>query len=127
MKRHQKKKMNMKTRILLATIGAAALTAITLNATAGDVQFSPRAAGNQINHVSGITNDPNLVNTTGIVIVSPRAQGNQAKTVASTANDVNPTIACASNMKGSPKTIQACVEHPGRMPGCNPVTIAPLK
>ena len=117
----------MKTRILLATIGAAALTAITINVSAGEAYLTPRAAGNQTKHVSGIANDPNLVDTTGIVVISPRALGKQATTVASVANDVNPAVACASNMNGSPKTIQACVEHPGTMPGCNPVTVAPLK
>jgi hypothetical protein len=109
------------------TISAAALAAITINVNASDALLSPRAAGNQIKHVSGIANDPNLVNTTGIVVISPRAQGNQATTVASVANDVNPAVACARNMNGSPKAIQACVEHPGTMPGCNPVTVAPLK
>jgi hypothetical protein len=117
----------MKTRILLTTIGAAALAAITLNANASDALLSPRAAGNQIKHVSGIANDPNLVNTTGIVVISPRTQGNQTTTVASVANDVNPAVACARNMNGTPRAIQACVEHPATMPGCNLVAVAPLK
>ena len=117
----------MKTRNLLLTIGAVGLTAITLNVSASDAYLSPRAAGNQIKHFAGTYNDPNLVDTTGIVVVSPRAAGNQTKTVASVANDVNPTMACARNMNGNPKAIQACVEHPGTMPGCNPVTVAPLK
>ena len=117
----------MKTRILLATIGAAALTAITLNANAGDVLLSPRAAGNQIKHFAGRYNDPNLVDTTGIVIVSPRAAGNQTATVAGTNTETTPAMVCANNMTGSPKAIQACVEHPGTMPGCNLVTVAPLK
>lgn len=117
----------MKIRNLLLTIGAATLAAITLNVNASDALLTPRAAGNQIKHVSGIANDQNLVNTTGIVVISPRALGNQTTTVASVANDVNPTMACTRNMKGSPKAVQACVEHPGTMPGCNAVTVAPLK
>ena|ERR1017187_8959147 len=116
----------MKIRTLLATISAAALAAITINVNASDALLSPRAAGNQIKQVSVIANGPNLVNTTGIVVVSPRAVGNQTTTVASVPNDVNPTIACLG-MAGSPKAIQACAEHPGTMPGCNPVTVAPLK
>lgn len=128
MKRHpNKKKVNMNTRILLATIGAAALAVITYNANAGDVLLSPRAAGNQINRVAGRYNDPNLVDTTGIVVVSPRASGNQARSVAGRNTEVTPAMACASNMSGSPKAIQACAEHPGTMPGCNTVAIAPLK
>ena len=117
----------MKTRILLATIGAAALAAITFNANASDAFLSPRAAGNQVKHFAGTYNDPNLVDTTGIVIVSPRAAGNQTTAVAGTNTEVTPAAACAKNMNGSPKTIQACAEHPGSMPGCNTVTIAPLK
>lgn len=126
-RRPNKKKVNMKARILLATLSAAALTAITLNATAGDVYLSPRAAGNQVKHVSGVANDPNLINTADILVVTPRTAGNQAKTVAGTDNDVNPAIACARNMAGSPKAIQACTEHPATMPGCNAMTVAPLK
>ena len=117
----------MKTRILLTIIGAAALAAITLNANASDALLTPRAAGNQLKHVSGIANDPNLVNTTGIVIVSPRAASNQTTTVAGINTEMTPAMACARTMAGSPKTIQACVEHPATMPGCNLVAIAPLK
>lgn len=121
------KKANMKTRILLTTIAAAALAAITLNANASDPLLTPRDAGNQIKHVTGIANDPNLVNTTGIAVISPRALGNQTKSVASAANEVTPAKECVINMSGSPKTVQACAEHPGTMPGCNPVAIASLK
>jgi hypothetical protein len=128
MKRHpNKKKVNMKARILLTTIGVAALAAITININASDALLSPRAQGNQIKVAPAVAADRNLVAENQGATVSPRAQGNQTKTVASVANDVNPTMACARNMKGSPKAIQACVEHPGTMPGCNPVTVAPLK
>ena len=115
----------MKTRNLLITLGAAAFAAITINATASDALLSPRAAGNQIQHVSGTANDVNLVNTTGIT-VSPRAAGNQIVAVAGQSNDVNPAIACAKNMTASPKAIQACLES-GTMSGCTTVAVAPLK
>ena len=115
----------MKTRNLLITIGAAAFAAITINATASDALLSPRAAGNQIKHVSGTANDVNLVNTTGIT-VSPRAAGNQIATVAGVNNDVNYAVACAKTMTASPKAIQACIES-GTMAGCKTVAVAPLK
>jgi len=118
----------MKTRILLlTTIGAAALAAITINVSAGEAYLTPRAAGNQIKHVSGIANDPNLVNTTGIVAVSPRAAGNQTASAFSMKTETTPTMACAKNMAGSPKTIQACVEHPATMPGCCSAPVASVK
>lgn len=115
----------MKTRNLLITLGAAAFAAITINATASDAYLSPRATGNQIQHVSGTANNVNLANTTGTT-VSPRAAGNQIKTVAGQSNEVNPAIACAANMNGTPRAIQTCVEHT-TMPGCNTMTVAPLK
>lgn len=49
----------MKTRILLTTLGVAALTAITFNANGA--LLSPRAMGNQINTIAGPANGPNLV------------------------------------------------------------------
>ena len=68
----------MKTRNLLLTIGAVALTAITINATASDALLSPRAAGNQIKHVSGTNNDVNPVNTTGITAFTVTARWSQS-------------------------------------------------
>ena len=100
------------------TIGVAALAAITINVNASDALLSPRAAGNQIKAAPAATADGNLVAANQNSTVSPRALGNQTTTVASVANDVNPAVACASNMKGSPKAIQACVEHPTAMSGC---------
>src|ERR1039457_5231320 len=111
----------MKTRKLLITLGAAAFAAITINATASDTLLSPRAIGSQIQHVSGTANDVNLVNTTGTT-VAPRAAGNQIAKVAGTSTEVNPAIACAANMNGSPRAIQACVEHT-TMPGCNTAAV----
>ena len=109
----------MKTRNLLLTTGAAALTAITFNVTAADALLTPRAAGNQIKTVAGFNNDVNLVNTTGVT-VSPRALGNQIKTVAGTNNDVNPATLCAKNMAGNPKAVAECASHT-TMPGCTRV------
>lgn len=117
----------MKTRNLLIIIGVATLATITLNVTAADALLSPRAAGNQIKTVAGTYNDPNLVNLTGIVTLSPRAAANEIKTVAGTSTDVNPALVCAKTMAGSPKTIQACADHPGTMPACNSVNVATLK
>jgi hypothetical protein len=115
----------MKTRNLLITLGAAAFAAITINATASNALLSPRAAGSQIQQVSGTTGAANLV-TPSTATISPRAAGNQIVTVAGTSNEVNPAVACAKNMNGTPKTIQACVAHT-TMPGCNPVTVASSK
>jgi hypothetical protein len=105
---------NMKTRILLVTIGAAALAAITLNVNASDVLLSPRAAGNQIKTAPDVTAAQPAFTTQA---VSPRALGNQAKTVASLANDVNPVMEC-HKMIASPKAIQACAANPTGMSGC---------
>jgi len=115
MKRWPKlKKQKMKTRILLATIGAAALTAITLNVNGGTTLLTPRAAGNQIKAAPGVTAAQPAFTTQ---VVSPRALGNQAKTVASVANDVNPVMEC-HKMIASPKAIQACAANPAGMSGC---------
>ena len=117
----------MKTRNLLITIGVATLATITINAFADNgALLSPRAAGNQIKHVAGTNNDPNLVNTTGIVLLSPRAAGNQPATAAGTSAEVTPASVCAKTMTGSPKAIQACIES-GTMSACKPVSVAPLK
>jgi hypothetical protein len=112
----------MRTRNLFLTIGAVALTAITINATANDALLSPRAAGNQIRHVSGTNNDGNLVNTTGITL-SPRAAANQTVTVAGTSNESNPATFCSQNMTASPKAIQTCIDS-GTVSGCGMMTAA---
>jgi len=116
----------MKTKILL-TLGAVALTAITFNTNAYDITLSPRATANQIKHVSGTNNDPNLLlaNNNGVAL-SPRAAANQIQTVPTVANDVNPALACRKMMTASPKAVAACEANPA-MPGCNTVAIAPLK
>jgi len=126
MKHRQKNERKMKTRILLTTIGAAALTAITFNLNADTGLLSPRAAGNQIKYVASNANDPALVALAQGLAISPRASGNQIATTADTNGDVNPALACAKTMNGSPKIVQACVTQT-TMPGCNTVTVAPLK
>ena len=116
----------MKTRILLTTLGVAALTAITFN-TNGAL-LSPRAMGNQIKIVSGTANDPDLVAVDQGLALPPRATGNEIATTAGTNSSLNPTLACR-NMTASPKAIQACIES-GTMSGCNTATVAtvaPLK
>jgi hypothetical protein len=115
----------MKTRNLLLILGAAAFAAITINATASNALLSPRAAGNQIQQVSGTANDVNTV-AANTATASPRAAGNQIKTVASTSNDVNSGLACAKNMTTSPKAVQACIES-GTMSGCKAMTVASAK
>lgn len=124
-RRPNRKKDNMKARFLLLTIGAAMAT-VTFSASASDALLSPRAAGNQIKQVSGLVNDSTFAGTTAIA-VAPRVAGNQIAKVSGTNSEVTPAAACARNMSGSPKTLQACTEHPGAMPGCNAVTVAPLK
>jgi hypothetical protein len=120
-----KQKEKMKTRNLLITIGAAALTAITFNAYSADALLSPRAAGNQIKHVSGTGNDVNTV-AANTSTLTPRAAGNQLKTVPGTASNVNPAIACAANMNGTPKAVAECSSHT-TMPGCKPMAVATAK
>jgi hypothetical protein len=119
-----KQKEKMKTRNLLITIGAAALTAITFNAYSADALLSPRAAGNQIKHVSGTSNGATAVAATSLL--SPRAAGNQLKTVPGTTSNVNPAIACAANMNGTPKAVAECSSHT-TMPGCKPMAVATAK
>src|ERR1019366_3816601 len=106
----------MKTRNLLITLGAAAFAAITLNASASDALLSPRAAGNQIQQISGTTGTANLVSPSTATI-SPRAAGNQIATVAGQSNDVNPAVACAKNMNGTPRSVAECTSHT-TMPAC---------
>jgi hypothetical protein len=104
----------MKIRILLTTIGAAALAAITINVNAGTTLLSPRDAGNQIKVASSVTA---AQPAPAAQSVSPRALGNQTTTATSAANDVNPVMEC-HKMIASPKAIQACADHPTAMSGC---------
>ena len=110
---------------LLLTIGVVALTAMTINATAGDALLSPRAAQTQIKSGDVNGNDVNLVQA-ATSTVSPRATSNQIKTVTGTDSSANPALACAKAMNGAPRQIQACVEH-ATMPNCRSVTVATMK
>ncbi len=107
----------MKTLLIL---GAAAITAITLNVNASDTLLSPRAIGNQINHTTGINSDANLVSVDHYAVtVAPRATGNQIAKTTETSSDVNPATQCSRNMVASPKAIQACAASPSAaMPCC---------
>jgi hypothetical protein len=97
--RPNKKKVNMKIRILLTTIGAAALAAITLNVNASDTLLSPRAAGNQIKVVPGIAAaQPAQPATADQAVLSPRAAASQVATVTGTETV---TVKCSAT--GSPK------------------------
>jgi hypothetical protein len=115
----------MKTRNILLSIGVATLTAITINASAGDMALSPRAAANQITTVSGIT--VAQAAPASAIALSPRASANQSTTVTGVANDRNPALECRNTMTGSPKAVEACASNPA-MPGCKTtVAVAPLK
>jgi hypothetical protein len=116
----------MKTNLLM-TIGAAALAAITFNATASSALLSPRALGNQIKILSGVANDSNLVAADQGLAIAPRAAGNQSTKVAGTSTEVTPASVCVKSMAGSPKAIQACTDQPGKMPVCNSTSVAVLK
>jgi hypothetical protein len=75
----------MKIRILLMTIGVAALAAITHNVNASDTLLTPRAAGNQIIVAPGTSDaQPAVVTQTA----TPRAAGNQTVTVNGTESAV---------------------------------------
>jgi len=116
----------MKIKMLL-TLGAVALTAITFNANAYDIALSPRAAANQIKHVSGVNNDANLVKANTAAALSPRAAANQLSIISGTNNDPNVATACRNVMTGSsPKAIAACEANPA-MPGCNTVAVTSTK
>ena len=104
---------------LIVTLSAAALTAITFNIHADTGLLSPRATGNQIKHVSGIANDPDLVAVEQGHVAAPRTAGNSTVTVAGTAKEITPAMTCSRNITASPKAIQACATSPAAaMPCC---------
>ena len=96
------------------TLGAVAMTAITLNAVAAEPLLSPRAVTVQHKTVAGLNADVNLINTAGIT-VAPRAI-DRVPTVTGANNEVNPVAGCRG-MTASPKLIAECAATPG-MPGC---------
>jgi hypothetical protein len=120
----QRKKLNMKTKVLLL---GAVVTAFAFTSFAAEPLLSPRAKDNQIKIVKSSVETPTItiayVDSTP-ALLSPRAQANQIKVVKGLDNDFNPYLACRNTMTGSPKAVAACSENPA-MPGC--VTVAPLK
>lgn len=119
----------MKTKTLILTIGAVALTAITFNASATEPLLSPRAAGNVIKHVATPADAPTVTvvyNDSNPAFLSPRARGNEIRTVKGVDNDVNPALMCQKTMIGSPKAVAECSSHT-TMPGCKPASVAVLK
>ncbi len=112
------------TKVLLL---GAVVTAFAFTSFAAEPLLSPRAAGNQIKHVSSSVDTPTITVAyvdSGSALLSPRAAGNQIKVVAGTNNDINPALVCLRTMSGSPKAKAECASH-STMPGC--VTVAPLK
>lgn len=104
----------MKTRILLATIGAAALAAITINASAYDIALSPRAAANQIKTVPSVTADqPTQPAPADQATLSPRTAASQIVTVKGTE-----TVVVKCSATGSPKYL-ATVGNAARTTCCN--------
>jgi hypothetical protein len=98
--------------------------AFTFSALAGEVSISPRAAAN----FPATRNVADAAVTTityagSATLLSPRAQANQTKVIQNAVVDSASTLACVKTMSGSPKTIQACNEHPATMPGCNAMSM----
>ena len=114
------------TKVLLL---GAVVTAFAFTSFATEPLLSPRAAGNQIKHVSSAVETPTITITyvdTKPALLSPRAAGNQAKIVKGTNNEVNPALACQKTMVGSPKAVAECSSHT-TMPGCKSMSVALLK
>ena len=102
----------MKSKLFLL---GAAVVAFTFNTFAADALLSPRAAGNQIQVVPGIS--AGRPGSTGASFVAPRAGDSQIKSVAGVLYDANPSLACRNNMNGTPKAVGECTSH-STMPGC---------
>ena len=82
------------TKVLLL---GAVVTAFAFTSFAAEPLLSPRAAGNQIKHVSSSVDTPMITVAyvdSGSALLSPRAAGNQIKVVAGTNNDINPALVC---------------------------------
>ena len=112
----------MNTKVLLL---GAVVAAFTVSTYAAEPLLTPRAAGNQINHVSTAAETP----TTTIMYVdskpallAPRAASNQAKVVKGANIEANMAMDCAKNMGGSPKAVAECSAHT-TMPGCATVAL----
>jgi hypothetical protein len=114
------------TKVLLL---GAVVAAFTFTSFATEPLLSPRAKDNQIKHVSSAVDTTTTTITyvdSGSALLSPRAAGNQIKVVKGTNNDINPALVCLKTMSGSPKAVAECSSHT-TMPGCQTVTVAPLK
>lgn len=114
------------TKILLL---GAVVTAFTLSSFAADALLSPRAQGNQIKIVSStdVTPTTTITYVSGTsALLSPRAAGNQIRVTAGANNDFNPALNCYQNMGGTPRVVTECASH-STMPGCQTMTVAPLK
>lgn len=112
------------TKVLLL---GAVVTAFTFSSFAVEPLLSPRAAGNQIKHVTSAVDAPTVtityVNTTS-TLLSPRAQGNQIRHVAGTNNDVNLVTAWRPTMSPRSPGYEAAVrEHAINQQ----IQVAPLK
>jgi hypothetical protein len=123
----KQKEKNMKTTKVLLL--GAVVTAFAFTSFAAEPLLSPRAAGNQIKHVSSSVDAPTITVAyvdSGSALLSPRAQANQIKVLKGTNTDVNPALVCLKTMNGSPKAVAECASHT-TMPGCQTMTVAPLK
>ena len=111
----------MKSTVLLL---GAVVAAFAITTFATEPLLSPRAAGNQIKHVSAVaTPTVTITYTDSTALLTPRAAGNQAKTVKGVNSDVNPAMACRKNMGGSsPKVVAECAAHT-TMPCCATVAM----
>ena len=113
-----------------ALLLSAMAATFALSSLAAEAPISARAAANQTKMVSRTEATPAVtlayVGATAPAI-SARAQANQSRVLKGTNNDPSSTLTCRNMLGSGPKAIQACTEHPATMPGCNPVTVAPLK
>jgi hypothetical protein len=113
----------MNTKVLLL---GAVITAFAISSFAAEPLLSPRAAGNQIKHLSSsvaATTTTITYSDASSAFLSPRAAGNQIRTVKGFDNDVNAAVACRNSMGGTPKTVAECSSHT-TMPGCVSIALA---
>jgi hypothetical protein len=105
----------------------AVITAFSFSAFAGTGAYLLKAsADSNINRSADNTvTTITYVDSTSAQL-TPRAASNQSKIVKGSNSDVNPALACAKTMGGSPKQVAECSSH-ATMPDCKPVTVAPLK
>jgi hypothetical protein len=115
----------MKNKVII--LGAVALAAFTISASAGTTFNSPRGFENQPRIVTNLTAAPMITVdyvTPGTGLFSPRAQGNQVTISQGVIHDRNPALACRNLMIDSPQKVAVCAQST-TMPGCT--AIAPMK